>query len=341
MRATIKDIAKVIGVNVGTVSRALNDKPGVSDELRRRIVRKAAELDYQPNGHARGLVTQRTETIGLISGIETGSFLSNPFYAEVFAGIEVETRENNYALMFASTAGENPTSLGQLPKFIVEHRVDGVLVVGAVEANVLTLLQSLKYPFVLVDYHLPTEGMDTVVTSNTRSARTATEHLVQLGHRHIAFVGGAPLDRGNFAERLQGYREALEAHSIAYREKLVQEGALVGGHESVMAVLNRAPEITAVIGCNDANALAAMGALRGKGMDVPRDMSVVGFDDIPAARESWPPLTTVRVDKMAMGRKAAQRLMQKLVEGEASAPHQIVFSTELVVRQSTAAPRKS
>ncbi len=340
MRSTIKDIAKALNVNVGTVSRALNDKPGVSPDLRRKISRKAAEMDYRPNGHARGLVTQRTESIGLLSGVETSSFLSNPFYAGVFAGIEVETREHNYALMFASATGETLMSLGQLPKFIVEHRVDGLLIVGAVEVNVISLLQASKYPFVMVDYHLPNDGMDTVITNNTRGGRVATEHLIQLGHKHIAFVGGEPLDRGNFWERLMGYREALEAAGIRYREELVQGGSLNGGYDSINAILDRAPEVTGVVACNDHNALAALGALRNRKLEVPKDVSVVGFDDIPAAQESWPPLTTMRVDKIAMGRKSAQRLIQKLTEGDTSSPHQIVFSAELVLRSSTAAPRK-
>jgi LacI family transcriptional regulator len=149
-----------VRVNVGTVSRALNDKPGVSPDLRKKIVRKAADLGYRPNGHARGLVTQRTETIGLLSGVETSAFLSNPFYAGVFAGIEAETREHNHALMFASTTAEHAISSGRLPKFIAEHRVDGVLVVGAVDPGVVALLTSYRCPFVMVDYHVPDEGMD-------------------------------------------------------------------------------------------------------------------------------------------------------------------------------------
>ena len=341
MRATIKDLAKAMGVNVGTISRALNNKPGVSPDLRKKIVRKAADLSYRPNGHARGLVTQRTETIGLLSGVETSAFLSNPFYAGVFAGIEAETREHNFALMFASATPENPIALGQLPKFIVEHRVDGLLVVGAVEPTVVTLLKSFRYPFVMVDYHLTDETVDTVVTNNARGGRAMAEHLIQLGHRHIGFVGGSPLDRGNFGERLQGYREALDAANIPYRRELVHGTAIVSGFDSVIHILNAAPEVTALVACNDANALAAMGALRARKLDVPKDISIIGFDDIPSSAESWPPLTTMRVDKWAMGRKAAQRLLQKLVEGEASAPHQIVFSADLVPRGSTAAPRKS
>ena len=338
MRSTIKDLAKALNVNVGTISRALNNKPGVSVELRKKIVRKAAELEYRPNGHARGLVTQRTETIGLLSGAETHAFLSNPFYAGIFAGIESETREHNYALMFASAIEEGSISMGQLPKFIVEHRVDGLLIVGAVEVHVIQLLQSSHYPFVMVDYHLPDGSMDTVVTNNTRGMCIATEHLLQLGHRHIGFVGGYPLDRGNYYERLLGYREALEAAGIPYRPELVQGTALVSGYESTLKILETEPKVTALVACNDANALAAIGALRTKGLEVPKDVSVVGFDDIPAAQEAWPSLTTMRVDKIAMGRKSAQRLMQKLAEGDASSPHQIVFSAELVLRASSAAP---
>ncbi len=340
MRATIKDLAESLGVNVGTISRALNDKPGVGPELRKRIVRKAAELDYRPNGHARGLVTQRTETIGLLSGLDTHAFLSNPFYAGVFAGIEAETRERNHALMFASAAQKSPLSLGEVPKFVVENRVDGLLVVGPVEVNVIGALQDSRCPFVVVDYHPAAEDLDTVVTNNTRGARVLTDHLLQLGHRHIGFVGGAPLDRGSYHERLLGYREALENAGIAYRQELVHGAAPAGGCESAMKILEAEPRVTALVACNDVNALAAYGALRARGLSVPKDVSVVGFDDVPAALEVWPPLTTMRVDRVGMGRKAAQRLFQKLAEGNATSPHQIVFSAELVVRASTAAPRK-
>ena len=116
---------------------------------------------------------------------------------------------------------------------------------------------------------------------------------------------------------------------------------MIGGYDSTMKILDRAPGVTALVACNDANALAGMGALRARGLEVPRDISVVGFDDIPAAQEAWPPLTTMRVDKRAMGRKAAERLIQKLAEGEVSSPHQIIFSPDIVIRGSTAAPRKA
>jgi DNA-binding LacI/PurR family transcriptional regulator len=273
--------------------------------------------------------------VGLVSGIETARFLSNPFYAGIFAGIEAELRDHHYALMFASVAPASGVPDEHIPKFLVENRVDGSLVVGAVEPPVLEYLMEADAPFVMVDYHLPNVGMDTVVTDNRRGGRVLTEHLIELGHREIAFVGGQPLDHGNFGERLQGYREALAHAGIPYREACVQGGALVGGYESIQKVLERVPGITAVVACNDANALAAMSALRDRGLKIPGDVSVAGYDDIPAASESSPPLTTMKVDRKAMGRKAAQRLVAKLKHEQAGPPHETAFPSELVVREST------
>ncbi|NCC50728.1 MAG: LacI family transcriptional regulator [Spartobacteria bacterium] len=340
MRATIKDIAREIGVNVATISRALNNKPGVSAELQRKIQKKALEMHYSPHGQARGLVTQRTETIGLIFDSETSSFLSNPFYGGVLAGIESELRRHNFSLMFSSTGGHKLDSVADLPKFIIEHRVDGVLIVGSIDERNIRLLHEVQLPMLMIDYHLEENPIDTVIVDNRRAGKMLTDYLVGLGHRHIAFVGGRPLDEGNFYERLCGYRDALQEHEIPYRRELIQEGELEGGYESAQQVLARAPEVTAIMACNDANACAAMRAMVSKSLRVPEDISIAGFDDIAAAAESWPPLTTVRVDKCAMGRTAAQRLLQKLKNDDTTPPYETVFPTEVVRRASTAAPRK-
>ena len=338
-KITIKDIARALNVNAGTISRALTGKPGVSPDLRKKIAQKAVQMNYRPNGHARGLVTQRTETLGLLFRVGTSELLSNAFYAEVLAGIEEESREHNYSMMFASTGGIEIESMSQFPKFIYEHRVDGVLVVGAIEAVEIGLLKKDNYPCVLIDYSLPNENIDCVITNNRRGGKIAAEHLLQLGHRHIAFVGGGPLDEGNFWERLEGYKEALKEAGIPFKKEYVQGGAIETGYESALQILDRAPQVTAIVGCNDANALGAMNAVRSRHMHVPADFSIVGFDDIRAAQTSWPALTTMRVDKRAMGKMAAQRLIRKLTEKEGSAPFQLVFSPELVARGTTAAPR--
>jgi len=325
-----------MGVNVATISRAMNNKPGVSADLRRQILKKAAELHYLPHGQARSLVTQCTETIGLVFDSETGAFLSNPFYGGVLAGIESELRKHNYSLMFSSTGGAKLELVTDLPKFVIERRVDGILVVGSIDEGNIRLFKEVDLPMLMIDYHLTEEPMDTVIVDNRRGGRMLAAHLIGLGHRNIAFIGGRPLDEGNFYERLWGYRDALQEHDIPFRPEWVQEGDIEGGYDSTLQILARAPEVTAIMACNDTNACAAMRALVSKQMSVPEDISVVGFDDILSAAESWPPLTTIRVDKRAMGRTAAQRLLQKLTNEESTPPYETVFPTELVLRKSTA-----
>ncbi len=312
MATTIKDIAKDVGVNVATVSCALNDKPGVSPELRALIQRKAEELHYVPHGQARGLVMRQTETVGLLYGDETSMFLSNPFYAEVLAGVEGEMRKRGFSLMFSSTAGDGLNSPTHIPKFVAEHRVDGILIIGALEDETIRSLKEIDLPFLVIDYHLPDAAVDAVLVDNRRGARMATEHLVELGHHQLAFVGGAPLDHGNFSERLEGYREALIDAGLPIRDELICGGDVEGGFESTKRILEEHPKVTAVVACNDANALGAIRAAHVTGHKVPVDVSVVGFDDIAAATQSWPCLTTVRVNKRAMGRTAARRLCHKM-----------------------------
>jgi LacI family transcriptional regulator len=339
MKTTIKDIARVMSVNVATVSRAMNNKPGVSADLRRQILKKAAELHYMPSGQARGLVTQRTETVGLVFDIETSAFLSNPFYGGVLAGIESELRRHSYSLMFSSTEGASLNSLADLPKFIMERRVDGIIVIGAVEAETLQLLREIQLPLLMVDYHLEDIPVDAVIVDNRRGGRMTAEYLLELGHRKLGFVGGGPLDEGNFGERLQGFKDALANADITLMEDHIHGGRIEGGYDSTRKLLECHPETTGIVACNDANAFAAIRAVRAMGREVPADISVVGFDDIAAAPENWPPLTTVRIDKKALGRTAAQRLLQKLKSEEPAPPHETVFPAELIVRESTAPPK--
>lgn len=338
MRVTIKDIAREMKVNVATVSRALNEKPGVSPDLRRQIQKKAAELHYFPHGHARGLVTQRMETVGLLFDAETSHFLANPFYGEVLAGVEEELRQHNYAMMFASTSSVEPEEASRIPKFVMERRVDGIVVVGSVDREVLRNLDRMGVPFVLVDYHLPDMELDVVIMDNRKGGRRVTEYLIELGHRRIAFVGGCPLDEGNYAERLGGYCDALRAAGMAVDEGLIQEGTVVGGYDSLLKVLDRCSDVTAVVACNDANAFGAMRAAQARGLQVPEQLSIAGFDNLQSAAESYPPLTTVQVDKRTMGRTAVQRLVQKM-QDKVSPAFETVFPPELVVRESTAARR--
>jgi DNA-binding LacI/PurR family transcriptional regulator len=213
--------------------------------------------------------------------------------------------------------------------------VDGVLVVGWIPRHVLDPLRKVGYPFVLVDYRFANEHADAVVTDNRKGMRTATEHLIKLGHQRIAFVGG-PLEEGNFRERLEGYREALEAAGLEFDDRLV--GELTENQERETAVLRvseRSLGTSAIVASNDLVALDVIRILSESGRKIPSEISVVGFDDIQAASYSHPPLTTMRVDKQAMGRRAAQRLLERLREPRSPSAEESVFQPELVVRQST------
>ncbi len=338
MTTTLHDIAARLNINICTVSRALNDKPGVGPKMRRRIAKAAKEMGYRPNIHARSLTIKRTETLGFLTGMEISSFLSNPFYTGVFAGIESEARAQNYALMFDSVAESRNLTHGTLPKMLAENRVDGLLVVGATEEPLLKAIEASGQPFVVVDYHLPGADLDTITVDNRRGGWLATEHLIERGHRRIAFLGGTPLSRGNFAERLEGYRNALAAHGLPWDERLVQEGKVIGGGQSILRILERAPDVTAALACNDINALDAIKALEKTGRQIPRDFSIAGFDDILEAQTNLPPLTTIHVDRPAMGRMAVQSLVDRLRSDHINPRQTVVIAPQLVIRGSTGAP---
>jgi LacI family transcriptional regulator len=183
----------------------------------------------------------------------------------------------------------------------------------------------------MVDYRVGDDASDAVITDNRRGMRTATEHLMKLGHKRIAFVGG-PLNTGNFLERYDGYREAL---GDSFDDSLVRETPVEGDRtEAVLAVTKPALGVTAIVAANDLAALDALRILAAHGRKVPDEISVVGFDDIMAASYSHPSLTTMRVDKQSMGRRAAQRLLERLREPRGLTAEESVFRPELVVRQS-------
>ncbi|WP_376791284.1 LacI family DNA-binding transcriptional regulator [Thermoflexus sp.] len=325
----MKSIAQRAGVSVATVSRALSGRGRVDPATRERILRIAEELGYAPDMAARSLVLRRTENIGfLIHAIQ--SLSPHTFYGEILTAVERELRRHRYHLHFAMVEDET------LPPLIKENRVDGLLLVGCDLSP--TLIQSLKergIPLVLVDNHLP--GVDSVFTDNIGGAFQATAHLIRLGHRRIAFVTET-MDNLSFRERFEGYRQALEAHHLMFDPELVAEGER--GFEGGFAAMNRLLERTrptAVVAANDPTAASAMRAIRARGLQIPKDIAVVGFDDDPLAVHTDPPLTTMRVFRSKMAALAVARLLDLTKNPEQPALH-IRIETQLVVRQSCGSP---
>lgn len=328
-RPTLKAIAKRVGVSVATVSRALSGRGRVDEATRERILRVAEELGYAPDMAARSLVLRRTENIGfLIHALQ--SLSPHTFYGEILTAVERELRRHRYHLHFATVEDET------LPPLIKENRVDGLILVGCdLPPSLIHSLKERRIPLVLLDNHLP--GIDSVFTDNIGGAFQATTYLIRLGHRRIAFIAET-LDNLSFRERFEGYRQALEAHSLPFDPELVAEGerGFEGGFLAMSSLLKRTRP-TAVVAANDPTAASAMRAIRAHGLRIPEDIAVVGFDDDPLAVHTDPPLTTMRVFRSKMAVLAVARLLDLIKNPEQPALH-IRVETQLIIRQSCGSP---
>lgn len=328
-RPTLKAIAKRVGVSVATVSRALSGRGRVDEATRERILRVAEELGYAPDMAARSLVLRRTENIGfLIHALQ--SLSPHTFYGEILTAVERELRRHRYHLHFATVEDET------LPPLIKENRVDGLILVGCdLPPSLIHSLKERRIPLVLLDNHLP--GIDSVFTDNIGGAFQATTHLIRLGHRRIAFIAET-LDNLSFRERFEGYRQALEAHSLPFDPELVAEGERgFEGEFLAMSSLLKRTRPTAVVAANDPTAASAMRAIRAHGLRIPEDIAVVGFDDDPLAVHTDPPLTTMRVFRSKMAVLAVARLLDLIKNPEQPTLH-IRVETQLIIRQSCGSP---
>ncbi len=328
-RPSIKDIARLARVSHPTVSRALQNSPLVNAETAAKIRRIANEAGYRASAVARGLVTRRTQTIGLVV-----TTVADPFAGEVTCGVEQTASDHGYAV-FLANSNADPEQERDVVQALAERRVDGIIVTSSrVGALYLPLLKELNVPIVLVNDQYPGSFVHSVMIANREGSRAAADHLIGLGHRRIAYVG----DRSGYqseAERFAGYKEALAAAGIPFVDELAVEGD--GRTEGAIEAMNRLLALdrppTAVCCYNDMTALGAMRAIHALGLRVPEDVSVTGFDDLFFAAYLQPPLTTVRQPMRRMGQMAMENLF-KLMSGEGSVA-QIEVEADLIVRGST------
>ncbi len=328
MAVTIRDVARRAGVSPSTASRALNGKGRMRPETRARVLRAAKELGYRPNVHAKGLATKRTECIGVVIDARHVP-VKRSFYGLILEAIEVTLAAEGYHTVFTVLREHKP------PRCALERRVDGLVFLGTdIGEDIITPVKEL--PIVLVDNHLP--GFDGVVGDNPGGARLAVEHLIEHGHRRIAFVCETLADL-SFRERFEGYRQTLTAHGIPVDEHLVIEGGRGKDYVQVAMrkLLARDPLPTAIFAANDSMAVGAMRVLKEHGFSVPGDVAVVGFDDGDLAPHIDPPLTSVFVPRWEMGETAALRLLE-LIRGREPRARTIVLATELVRRRSCGCP---
>lgn len=329
MRVSIKDIARAAGVSHSTVSRALSDNPLVAIATRRRIQGIAQELGYTPNAIARGLVTQQTHTIGVIV-----TTIADPFVGEVVRGIEELAADNGYHV-FLGTSHSDPIREVNLVKGLREWQVDGVIVASSrVGALYMPLLNEIGVPIVLINSQQDGPYIHSVTVDNVQGGQMATEYLIRQGHDCIAYMGG-PSDHSSHRDRLLGYQNGLRNGGIAFDPTLVCSGnGRADCGEQVAQLLGRSPRPTAIFTYNDWTAIGVLHALKRRGLGVPGDMSVVGFDDIEFASYTDPPLTTIRQPKDEMGRLAI-RMLVDVLRGVPVA--NVKVPGTLVVRESTGA----
>jgi len=335
MRVSIKDIAKAAGVSHSTVSRALSDSPLVSDETKARIQRLAQEMGYSPNILARSLVTRQTYTVGVVV-----TTIADPFVAEVVQGIEATAHDHGYTVILCNSGAVPEREIAAV-EMLRSKRVDGVIVTSSrVGALYLEHLERIGAPIVLINNHNEESGRYTftVTVDNRHGGYLATKHLIELGHRRIAYVT-APADHSSDLDRKSGYRQALTQSGIEPDPTLIipGNGRADGGERALKAIMELDDLPTAVFCYNDMTAIGLIHAARQAGLSVPRDLAVVGFDDILFARYFHPPLTTIAQPKVEMGRLAMKMALSlmNVEEGEEEELSNIVVQGELIVRAST------
>ncbi|HWK22026.1 MAG TPA: LacI family DNA-binding transcriptional regulator [Ureibacillus sp.] len=336
---TIKDIAKVAGVSVTTVSRAINGYSDVSEKTRQKIMKLVKELNYSPNTLARGLVMNKSKTIGLlVSGLNRESEKDQITFS-VLSGINECASELDYDLVLFNTNStkQREKTYTQLCR---ERRVDGAIIQGIkTDDPYLQEVVNSDIPCVLIDYPIQSENVGHVTTDNKLGAKKAVNHLIELGHKNIAMINGH--SKAFVSQiRLEGYLDALQEAGLTYKKEWVVNGMFEEetGKEQVIKLLKKYPEITAVFSASDLMALGILEGAKEIGRKVPEDLSVVGYDDILLAGYSNPPLTTISQNIFQLGYQAANLLI-KMLEGTLE-PHVITLGTKLVVRESTAKNHK-
>lgn len=337
MRPRIEDVAREAGVSPKTVSRVLNNEPNVRDEMRQRIQAAMNALGYRPNPSARSLASNRAFLIALL--------YDNPsphYVMEVQQGALEACDAHQYNMMIRPLVSDAPDFVERVDALISQFRLDGLLLTPPITDHeaLLDLLRTHKVPWASISPKNYAEGVGATLDERSAS-REIVQHLAALGHRRIAHITGHPR-HGASVWRLRGYRDGLEQAHLPYDPELVVEGQFsfdsgVAGARRLFALEHRP---TAIFGANDDTAAGILWAAAERGLEVPRDVSVCGFDDVPLAQQVWPALTTVRQPSQDMGRIAATQLLRTIKGGKPGQMVSVPYTLRL--RRSTAtAPKRA
>jgi DNA-binding LacI/PurR family transcriptional regulator len=323
------DVADLAGVSHQTVSRVLHDSPHVRPDTRERVLAAMRQLDYRPNTVAQALVTGRSHTLGVVSFDTT---LYGP--ASTLLGIEQAAHDAGYGVSISSLRSLNRPAVVTAVGRLRDQGVDGVVVIAPLRAGV-EALRNLRHDFPVVAVEAgPDASIPVATVDQVAGAAAATRHLLDLGHKTVLHMAG-PADWKEAEERVEGWRSALKAAGAPIPPPVRGDWTARSGYD-LGRTLVQMPEVTAVFVGNDQMALGLLRRLHETGREVPRDLSVVGFDDIPEAAYFTPPLTTVRQDFTELGRRCLRMLVERIEGGHTLSSREVV-APELVVRASTGA----
>jgi LacI family transcriptional regulator len=347
-RLDIRDVAKHARVSIATVSRTINRVPTVDAQLAERVWKAIGELNYFPNTQARALVSGRTRLLGLLV-----SEITNPFFPELIEGFEEIAVANGYEILIGSTSYDL-ARMATCIRRMLERNVEGVAVMTfGIERPLLEELSSRDIPMVFVDAGPPGPLIRALIVDYRRGIREGVQHLAALGHRNIAFISG-PLGQGSAQARKTAFIESVKEIESAEEVESVDEIGLTprpawliegdhtleGGMRAMTHLLSLPERPTAVMCSNDMTAIGALRVLARAGLGVPRDMSVIGFDDIHLAEFVYPPLTTVRMSRKDLARGAFESLRSVAENLEPSQQRSWTIPTRLIIRESTGSAPK-
>jgi len=330
---TFHDLARELNLSTATISRALSRPEIVAPQTRTRVLDAVRRSGYQMNGIARSLRTQSTQTIGIIV-----SDICNPFFSAIVKAVEDVARTNGYTVLICN-ADEDGRNEEVAMRLFVERQVSGVIRCSAgANPSLLETLRQKSIPLIDLDRQSGRPNIDAVILNNALGASLGTRHLVELGHKRIAIVSG-PLHLSNARDRLEGFRKTLRTARISIPRNYIEFGDFreASGYQAAERLLSLPCRPTAIFVANNEMMAGTLLAVRQRKVKVPRELSLVGFDDARWARYLEPPLTVVSQPAELMGQKAAELLLTRL-HGRAT-PQTIVFEPELIVRRSCAEPK--
>ena len=335
--STINDVARLAGVSKKTVSRVINNSPFVREETRAKVEAVIAESGFSPDPQARGLAFRRSFLVGMIYDNPSPNYVVN-----MQQGVLDAVRGSGLELVVHPCNRGSDNFMADVQGFVVRQKLFGVVMPPSVseDERVVAMLREADCPYVRIASVSLDEPARMVVTNDSRGAAEAARHLAELGHTRVAFISGPDSFRSSH-ERGRGFEEGLAEHGLKLDPALVRRGAYTfeSGVEAATDLLSLPKPPTAIFAGNDEMAIGVMKAARDQGLDVPGDLSIVGFDDLPMASRVWPNLTTVRLPVRDMGRMAAEKLTARNRGLDPATLDQPEIIPSLVVRDSAAPPR--